>query len=214
MTRLSKVPLQDWDSDLRALTQADGATPLEQGMTRVLAHSPEVAKAVVRFGGALFQSTRLPRRLIELVRLRIAFHNQCRSCMAIRYQSAIDDGLTEGMVCSLEKPLDAPDLSDAEKAAVAYADISSTDHFSIDDRTFSNLRRFFSEAEIVELNIPTGVPLLYELDAKLAPLSSRYLGDPVAIAAAAEAVTPGLAGMPWVARPEPAWASRPSTWPW
>jgi alkylhydroperoxidase family enzyme len=151
MTRLSKLPVQDWDSDLRALTHADGATPLEQGMTRVLAHSPEVAKAVVRFGGALLQSTRLPRRLIELVRLRIAFHNQCRSCMAIRYQSAIDDGLTEGMVCSLEKPLDAPDLSDAEKAAVAYADISSTDHFSIDDRTFSNLRRFFSEAEIVEL---------------------------------------------------------------
>lgn len=45
-----------------------------------------------------------------------------------------------------------------------------------------------SEADIVELNIPTGVPLLYELDAKLAPLSSRYLGDPAAIAAAAEAV--------------------------
>jgi 2,3-bisphosphoglycerate-dependent phosphoglycerate mutase len=32
------------------------------------------------------------------------------------------------------------------------------------------------------------VPLLYELDARLAPLSSRYLGDPAAIAAAAEAV--------------------------
>jgi len=45
-----------------------------------------------------------------------------------------------------------------------------------------------SEAEIVELNIPTGVPLLYELDARLKPLSSRYLGDPAAIAAAAEAV--------------------------
>ncbi len=45
-----------------------------------------------------------------------------------------------------------------------------------------------SEAEIVELNIPTGVPLLYELDAHLKPLSSRYLGDPAAIAAAAEAV--------------------------
>jgi 2,3-bisphosphoglycerate-dependent phosphoglycerate mutase len=45
-----------------------------------------------------------------------------------------------------------------------------------------------SEADIVELNIPTGVPLLYELDAALKPLSSRYLGDPAAIAAAAEAV--------------------------
>ena len=45
-----------------------------------------------------------------------------------------------------------------------------------------------SEKDIVELNIPTGVPLLYELDAKLNPIGSRYLGDRAAIAAAAEAV--------------------------
>ncbi len=44
------------------------------------------------------------------------------------------------------------------------------------------------ERDIVELNIPTGVPLLYELDAELRPRGSRYLGDPAAIAAAAEAV--------------------------
>ena len=45
-----------------------------------------------------------------------------------------------------------------------------------------------SEQEIVELNIPTGVPLLYEFDAGLRPRGSRYLGDPEAIRAAAEAV--------------------------
>lgn len=45
-----------------------------------------------------------------------------------------------------------------------------------------------SEQAIVELNIPTGVPLLYELDDALAPRASRYLGDPEAIRAAAEAV--------------------------
>ncbi len=45
-----------------------------------------------------------------------------------------------------------------------------------------------SEKDITELNIPTGVPLLYDLDADLKPISSRYLGDPTAIAAAAEAV--------------------------
>jgi len=45
-----------------------------------------------------------------------------------------------------------------------------------------------SESDIVELNIPTGIPLLYELDPQLRPLSSRYLGDPAAAAAAAEAV--------------------------
>jgi len=45
-----------------------------------------------------------------------------------------------------------------------------------------------SEQDIVELNIPTGIPLLYELDAKLKPVASRYLGDQDKIKAAAEAV--------------------------
>jgi 2,3-bisphosphoglycerate-dependent phosphoglycerate mutase len=44
------------------------------------------------------------------------------------------------------------------------------------------------EQDIVELNIPTGVPLLYDLDANLQPRSHRYLGDQAAIEAAAEAV--------------------------
>jgi len=46
----------------------------------------------------------------------------------------------------------------------------------------------FREEKIVELNIPTGIPLLYELDAQLQPIESRYLGDPKQSAAAAEAV--------------------------
>jgi len=45
-----------------------------------------------------------------------------------------------------------------------------------------------SEADITELNIPTGVPLVYELDDDIKPIRSGYLGDPEAIKAAAEAV--------------------------
>ncbi len=45
-----------------------------------------------------------------------------------------------------------------------------------------------SDEAIAELNIPTGIPLLYELDADLRPIASRYLGDPEAARAAAEAV--------------------------
>ncbi len=44
------------------------------------------------------------------------------------------------------------------------------------------------EAEIVELNIPTGIPLVYELDADLKPLRKYYLGDQEAAAQAAAAV--------------------------
>jgi 2,3-bisphosphoglycerate-dependent phosphoglycerate mutase len=45
-----------------------------------------------------------------------------------------------------------------------------------------------SESEIVELNIPTGIPLVYELDEALKPLRHYYLGDPAAAAAAAARV--------------------------
>ncbi len=45
-----------------------------------------------------------------------------------------------------------------------------------------------SDADIVELNIPTGIPLVYELDDDLKPIRSYYLGDAEAVAKAAAAV--------------------------
>jgi len=45
-----------------------------------------------------------------------------------------------------------------------------------------------SDDEIVGLNIPTGIPLVYELDDELKPVKSYYLGDPEAIKKAQEAV--------------------------
>ena len=44
------------------------------------------------------------------------------------------------------------------------------------------------EDQIVELNIPTGIPLVYELDDALRPLRHYYLGDPAVVAAAQHAV--------------------------
>jgi 2,3-bisphosphoglycerate-dependent phosphoglycerate mutase len=45
-----------------------------------------------------------------------------------------------------------------------------------------------SDAEITELNIPTGLPLVYELDENLKPIQHYYLGDPQAAAKKAAAV--------------------------
>ncbi len=45
-----------------------------------------------------------------------------------------------------------------------------------------------SDVDIVNLNIPNGIPLVYELDAALKPIRRDYLGDPAVIAAAAAAV--------------------------
>jgi len=151
MTRIASLPVDEWDQGLRELAQADTLPTVQQKMLGVYANAPELAKAFLIFTGAMSQGLTLRRRLLELVRLRIAFHNQCRSCMAVRYESALEDGLTEGLVCSLEKPMDAPDLTDAEKAAIHYADLAASNHLAINDETFANLRKHFTEKEIVEL---------------------------------------------------------------
>ncbi|MFS0736758.1 carboxymuconolactone decarboxylase family protein [Sphingomonas sp. 1P06PA] len=151
MTRISKLPVDQWDPDLRAQFAADEATALEQGAMRIYAHRPAIAKGLIALGGGIKRGGTLPPRLIELVRLRVAFHNQCRSCLAIRYRDAVEDGVDENLVCSLEKPSEAPDLTEAERAALAYADRFATDHLSIDDAMIDRLRGHFDEGEIVEL---------------------------------------------------------------
>jgi AhpD family alkylhydroperoxidase len=155
MSRIKMIPVEQWDDELREMTQAAAATPLEQGAMRMFAHCPDIAKGLAGFAGAVRQHRKLPERLVELVRLRIAFHNQCRSCMAIRYADGVEDGVDEALVCSLERPAEAENLTPAEKAALTYADLFATNHLAIDDAAYDTLRRHFSEAEIVELGIWT-----------------------------------------------------------
>ena len=73
--------------------------------------------------------------------------------MAIRYKDGQEDGITEDLVCSLEKPMEAENLSDAEKAAIQYGELFATNHLAINDDTYDNLRKYFSESEIVELSM-------------------------------------------------------------
>jgi 2,3-bisphosphoglycerate-dependent phosphoglycerate mutase len=55
-------------------------------------------------------------------------------------------------------------------------------------RALVKMLDLMSESDIVEFNIPTGIPMLYELDEQIQPTSRRFLGDPAAIAAAQDAV--------------------------
>lgn len=119
----------------------------------IMSRLPTVAAAIGGATTALKEAGGLAPRLMELMRLRIAFHNQCRSCMSIRYQSAIDDGLTEDAVCSLERPADAPDLTDAERSALRFTDLFATDHLAIGDDIYADLRVHFTEDQLVALGL-------------------------------------------------------------
>jgi alkylhydroperoxidase family enzyme len=132
------------DATIEAMPSTAGEGPL--------ASRPDLGEAMLAMRQALKLHRTLPDRLIELMRLRIAFRNQCRPCMSMRYSDAVDDGLTEDLVCSLERPEEAPDMSPAEKAAVAYADRFATNHLAI-QAELDALARHFSQEEIAEIAI-------------------------------------------------------------
>jgi len=142
----SALPFDD-----EALSELNSTQRLERQTAGIIAHRPEIAAALVALASTFQgQAATLPVRLTELVRLRIAFWNQCRSCMSVRYDP---DSVSQDLVCSLERPEEAEDLTDAEKAALRFADLMATDHLAIDDAVYDDLRRYFTEGEIVELGL-------------------------------------------------------------
>lgn len=153
MVRIRRLARAELPAEITEYLDVDDRLDIELATVSITGHRPELAVALIEYRRALSEHGVLPPRLIELVRLRVAFHNQCRSCMAIRYSGAINDGLTEDLVCSLSEPSDAPDLTDAERTALRFADLFATDHLAIDDDIYAELHRYFSEGEIVELGM-------------------------------------------------------------
>ena len=120
---------------------------------RVLAHRPEMLRSFVQFYWPLQTEGLLSRKLIELVRLRIAQINQCPNCLAGRYQDSFEEGLTESLISKLPDAERSGEFSEREKAAIHFGAKMAADHWSVDDEDFARLHRHFSEQEVVELNM-------------------------------------------------------------
>lgn len=103
-----------------------------------------------------------------------------------RYRGIAELPATESLATTLERvepcwrQLIAPELQRGKNVLIAAHGNSL--------RALVKMLDQVSEEEIVDFNIPTGVPIEYELDANLEPLSRRFLGDAEEIAAAAAAV--------------------------
>jgi len=100
-------------------------------------------------------AARLSPRLKELVRLRIAILNGCRTCQSARL--AEESVPEEHAVGIWDEDFAAnPDYSPAELAAVGFAERMAVDHHGIGDADIEALREHFDDAEILELMMMAG----------------------------------------------------------
>lgn len=93
----------------------------------------------------------MPRRLHELVRMRVAEINQCVLCMQWRNDWADNEALE-----SVSQYATSDLFTDAEKTAIEYAERFSTDSANIDDAFMDRLKSHFSPAEIVDMTLVIG----------------------------------------------------------
>lgn len=119
----------------------------------IMQHVPSAQRHLIATKAAAKHDGTLSQRLVELTRIRMAFWTQCRTCMTIRFEEGVEDGLDEAAVCALAQPETASDLSPAEKAAIRYVDKFANDWLSINEAEFDRLRQHFTEAEIVQLGL-------------------------------------------------------------
>jgi AhpD family alkylhydroperoxidase len=127
----------------------DGAGP---DVARALSYRPRLAAAVDTFDRAVWAST-LDWRLHELVRMRIAEINGCTVCLDWRTPAAVEAGVTEQLLAEVSHAAIDPAFTEAERAAIEYAERYCTASTTIDDDLFARLHEHFDDGEIVELTL-------------------------------------------------------------
>jgi alkylhydroperoxidase family enzyme len=162
---VSRLPLADAEDlsgylrDLHDGAQEDDWST--RHVARVFAAAPELLETyLTRFYYPWHSNAedaegvaRLTPRLKELVRLRIATLNGCRTCAAARLAPAT---VSEPEALGIDGYAEAADYSPAEKAAVGFAERMAVDHHGIGDADIARLREHFDDAEILELMMMAG----------------------------------------------------------
>jgi AhpD family alkylhydroperoxidase len=116
---------------------------------RALMHRPQLADAIGALNDAVMASE-LPPRLHELVRYRIAQLNGCSRCMAYR---APDSRATEELLAQVESWRDSTEMTEAERAALDFAERFSVSPSEVDDELVDVLREHLGDAGVVDLAV-------------------------------------------------------------
>src|SRR5438552_1350760 len=134
---------------------------------KALAHRPEMLKNFLSFYASVGRS--LDRKLYELIYLRISLINGCHYCTQHHVASSKRVGLTAADWAAL-KAGDYSRYSEKERAALIYVDKLSRTPHDITDGDIAPLKKQFSEPEIVDIRLLTG----------LANLTNRFT-DPLGL---------------------------------
>ena len=121
---------------------------------RALAHRPEMLKNFLSFYASVGRS--LDRKLYELIYLRVSFINACRYCTQHHVASSKRAGLNAEDWAAL-KAGNFSRYSERERAALVYVEKLTRAPHEMNEADFDELRKQFSDPEIVDLHMLAGL---------------------------------------------------------
>jgi uncharacterized peroxidase-related enzyme len=121
---------------------------------KALAHRPEMFKNFLSFYASVGRS--LERQLYEMIHIRVSMINGCRYCLQHHLASSTRAGLTAEDWSALKRG-NYSSFGEKEKAALNYAEKLTRSPHDIRETDFNELKRHFSDPEIVDLHLLTGV---------------------------------------------------------
>ncbi|MCZ8132401.1 MAG: carboxymuconolactone decarboxylase family protein [Steroidobacteraceae bacterium] len=125
----------------------------EPTFVEVFAQNPEMLDFVMnKFYGPVFFGGQVDNRYKQLARLKLSLVHGCRTCNQQNVPGALAAGIAQAQVDAMDDFENGP-FTDAEKAVIAYAgEVALTNPGGeMTPALFQRLRRYFSEADILEL---------------------------------------------------------------
>jgi uncharacterized peroxidase-related enzyme len=156
MARVSYLQDNEIGADLRPLFDLFAGTGQFENQARVLAHSPAVFRHVYGLVDELRSQGELPRRLVEIAVVATSAANRCKYCVGHHGPVLKGMGLPAATVDRILEP-DVPGLDEVERLVRDYALLVNARPWGIRDRVFEELRRHFTERQIVGLTARIGL---------------------------------------------------------
>ena len=158
MARISRIDRNEVTPDIAALyDKAFAQRGNVPNMFRVMAHRPEIFSTMQAHFAAVLNTGTVPTRLKELIIVRTSQVNETPYCLASHTVLARNLGWTDDQLAYLAEWPRRQDFTPAEKAALRLAETVTRDPHAVSDEQFAELRRYYSEGEIVELLCAIGL---------------------------------------------------------
>lgn len=127
---------------------------------RVLAHSPDAFRHLYGLLDAWRDRGTVPRRLVEIAVVTASRVNACRYCVGHHGAALVDIGIdaaTVGRILEAEPP----GFDERDRLVRDYARLVTERAWGIGDGMFADLKRHFSDQQIVELTVRIGICILF-----------------------------------------------------